>query len=66
MAGGGDVCVVLLECQHHLNWPIVYLNIPICAVAFVTLFLSLRGVDLKASETTSWQSFKRQFDFIGL
>lgn len=45
-----------------------YINIPICAISFCVLFGSLRGVELKSkrSANSTWNSFIRRFDFIGL
>ncbi|KAH9947709.1 amino acid permease ScVBA-like protein [Amylocystis lapponica] len=42
-----------------------YLNIPICAVAFVVLWLSLRHISLGSSSEVSWRRFGRTFDFFG-
>ncbi|KAI0374453.1 amino acid permease ScVBA-like protein [Pilatotrama ljubarskyi] len=44
----------------------VYMNLPICAAAFVTLWLSLRHVYLGSSSAVSWRTFGRTFDFAGL
>ncbi|KAI0639128.1 amino acid permease ScVBA-like protein [Trametes polyzona] len=44
----------------------VYINIPICAVAFVTLWLSLRHVFVGRPSDVTWRTFSRTFDFVGL
>ncbi|KAL6304166.1 amino acid permease ScVBA-like protein [Sparassis latifolia] len=43
-----------------------YINLPICAFAFVVLWLSLRRVSLGASHNMSLSLFGRTFDFCGL
>ena len=45
---------------------IVYLNLPVCLVAFVILTLSLRGVRIGSTKNVSWRTFGRTFDFLGL
>ncbi|KAI0670178.1 amino acid permease ScVBA-like protein [Trametes maxima] len=44
----------------------VYMNLPICVVSFVTLWLSLRHVYVGRTSDVSWRSFARTFDFVGL
>ncbi|EIW64531.1 amino acid permease ScVBA-like protein [Trametes versicolor FP-101664 SS1] len=44
----------------------VYMNLPICAVSFVTLWLSLRHVFAGRTSDVSWRTFGRTFDFVGL
>ncbi|KAJ7899989.1 amino acid permease ScVBA-like protein [Mycena olivaceomarginata] len=44
----------------------VYLNLPVCLVAFAVLFASLRHVQLGKSSNASWRSFLQTFDFGGL
>ncbi|OJT04785.1 hypothetical protein TRAPUB_4579, partial [Trametes pubescens] len=43
-----------------------YMNLPICAVSFVTLWLSLRHVFAGRTSDVSWRTFGRTFDFVGL
>ncbi|KAJ6501710.1 amino acid permease ScVBA-like protein [Mycena vitilis] len=43
-----------------------YLNLPVCLVAFVVLFASLRHVQLGKASNASWRLFIRTFDFWGL
>lgn len=43
-----------------------YLNLPVCAVASMALWLSLRHVQLGTSGAMSWPSFLATFDFAGL
>ncbi|KAJ3556865.1 hypothetical protein NM688_g1790 [Phlebia brevispora] len=43
-----------------------YLNLPVCLVALIVLYISLRGVQLGSSKDTSWKAFGRTFDFLGL
>lgn len=45
---------------------IVYLNLPVCLVAFIVLFFSLRTVQLQQSANISWRVFIQRFDFLGL
>ncbi|KAJ7275380.1 major facilitator superfamily domain-containing protein [Mycena haematopus] len=44
----------------------VYLNLPVCLVAFIVLFTSLRHVQLGKPSDASWRSFIETFDFGGL
>ncbi|KIJ68672.1 hypothetical protein HYDPIDRAFT_82506 [Hydnomerulius pinastri MD-312] len=44
----------------------VYMNLPVCMVAFVLLVLSLRDVSLGRAKGASWRAFLQKFDFIGL
>ena len=46
--------------------PSVYMNLPICLVAFVVLTISLRSVDLDRSSDISWRELATKFDFVGL
>jgi hypothetical protein len=48
------------------DFNLVYLNLPICFVAFVVLAISLRGAELDCSKDASWQTFLTKFDFLGL
>ncbi|KAI8995388.1 amino acid permease ScVBA-like protein [Trametes punicea] len=58
---------VFSEKSGLLNWRwAFYMNLPICAVSFVTLWLSLRHVFAGRSSEVSWPSFGRTFDFVGL
>ncbi|KAI9066692.1 amino acid permease ScVBA-like protein [Trametes sanguinea] len=58
---------VFSEQSGPLNWRwAFYMNLPICAVAFVTLWLSLSHVFVGGSSGVSWRSFGRTFDFVGL
>ncbi|KAH9890971.1 amino acid permease ScVBA-like protein [Cubamyces lactineus] len=55
------------EREGPLNWRwAFYMNLPICAVSFVTLWLSLRHVFVGRSSGVSWGTFGRTFDFAGL
>ncbi|KAI0076282.1 MFS general substrate transporter [Panus rudis PR-1116 ss-1] len=50
-----------------LSWRwIFFLNIPICFVASVVLWISLRHVNFQGYERISWNDFTRSFDFVGL
>lgn len=52
---------------HAYSGPLsVYLNLPICLVAFVVLLISLRGISLGKSDDASWRKLARKFDFGGL
>ncbi|KAF9243867.1 major facilitator superfamily domain-containing protein [Melanogaster broomeanus] len=44
----------------------IYMNLPICVVAFVLLSLSLRDVTLRRARGASWLVFAQKFDFLGL
>ncbi|KAF9229583.1 MFS general substrate transporter [Gyrodon lividus] len=44
----------------------IYLNLPVCMVAFVLLTLSLRDVTLGRTKGASWRAFAQKFDFLGL
>ncbi|KAI0768563.1 amino acid permease ScVBA-like protein [Trametes elegans] len=44
----------------------VYMNLPICAVSSVTLWLSLRHMYVGRASDVSWRTFGRTFDFVGL
>lgn len=44
----------------------VYMNLPICVVAFGVLYVSLRHVQLGNASNASWRSFIQTFDFLGL
>ncbi|KAJ7919085.1 amino acid permease ScVBA-like protein [Mycena leptocephala] len=44
----------------------IYLNLPVCLVAFVVLFISLQHVQLGKASNSSWRSFMQTFDFLGL
>ncbi|CDO70257.1 hypothetical protein BN946_scf184942.g57 [Trametes cinnabarina] len=58
---------IFSEQRGPLNWRwAFYMNLPICAVAFVTLWLSLNHVFVGRSSDVSWRSFGRTFDFVGL
>ncbi|KAF8559339.1 MFS general substrate transporter [Imleria badia] len=43
-----------------------YMNLPVCTVAFILLILSLRDVTISRANGASWQTFARNFDFLGL
>ncbi|KAI0702444.1 amino acid permease ScVBA-like protein [Cytidiella melzeri] len=43
-----------------------YLNLPVCLLAFVVIFISLRGVDVGCAQPMSWKKFGSTFDFLGL
>ncbi|KAJ7770795.1 amino acid permease ScVBA-like protein [Mycena maculata] len=43
-----------------------YMNLPVCLVAFIVLFTSLRHVQLGKASNASWRSFIQTFDFGGL
>ena len=49
-----------------VNLHVVYLNLPVCIIALGVLLFSLRGIDVGASQETSWRKFMRTFDFLGL
>ena len=44
----------------------VYINLPVCAFAFVVLWLSLRHAYVGDAPQVSWSHFGRTFDFVGL
>lgn len=44
----------------------VYMNLPVCTVAFILLALSLRDVTISRTKGASWQSFTQKIDFLGL
>ena len=52
--------------SHHLDGNAVYMNLPICAVATVVLWLCLRHMYVARPSDLSWSRFARTFDFIGL
>ncbi|EMD30934.1 hypothetical protein CERSUDRAFT_163630 [Gelatoporia subvermispora B] len=43
-----------------------FLNLPICAAAFIVLSFSLRSVQIGSGGGTTWSKFWRTFDFLGL
>jgi hypothetical protein len=50
----------------HASTFTVYMNPPICLVAFVVLAISLRTVNLDRNSNTSWRELAAKFDFVGL
>ena len=44
----------------------VYMNFPICLVAFIVLATSLRNVNLDRTSNASWRELASKFDFVGL
>ncbi|KAJ6604296.1 major facilitator superfamily domain-containing protein [Mycena vulgaris] len=51
----------------NLSWRYgFYMNLPVCLIAFIVLFISLRHVQLGKASNTSWRSFVETFDFGGL
>ncbi|KAJ7456646.1 amino acid permease ScVBA-like protein [Mycena latifolia] len=51
----------------NLSWRYgFYMNLPVCLIAFVVLFISLRQVQLGKASNASWRSFISTFDFLGL
>ncbi|EMD41616.1 hypothetical protein CERSUDRAFT_70139 [Gelatoporia subvermispora B] len=44
----------------------VFLNLPICAAAFIVLCFSLRSVQIGSESGTTWSKLWRTFDFLGL
>lgn len=44
----------------------VYINLPVCAFAFVVLWLSLRHTYVGGGSHVSWSHFGQTFDFVGL
>ena len=50
---------------HNYSY-LVFINLPICFVAFVILVTSLRGVQLKQASDASWKTLAQKFDFLGL
>ena len=44
----------------------VYLNLPVCLVALVVMWFSLREIELGPSVDVSWRIFGQTFDFFGL
>ena len=44
----------------------VYINLPVCGLAFVILWVSLRRVYARRVSDLSWGDFGRTFDFLGL
>jgi len=50
----------------HASVFAVYMNLPICLVAFIVLVISLRTVNLDRNSNTSWRELTTKFDFIGL
>ncbi|KAI1797613.1 amino acid permease ScVBA-like protein [Ganoderma leucocontextum] len=58
---------VFSETSGSLNWRwAFYINLPVCAFAFVILWLSLRNTNVGRAPHVSWSRFGRTFDFIGL
>ncbi|KAG1885617.1 major facilitator superfamily domain-containing protein [Suillus subluteus] len=45
---------------------LVYMNLPVCAFAFLLLSVSLRDVTLGHAKHASWKNFTEKFDFFGL
>lgn len=43
-----------------------YINLPVCFIAFIVLVPSLSGVVFQRAANSSWQTFTRRFDFVGL
>ncbi|KAK7694329.1 hypothetical protein QCA50_001512 [Cerrena zonata] len=67
-AVAGPLLGGLFSGQHGLlswRWAF-YLNLPVCLIAFVVLWISLRGVDVDCSHDVSWNQFRQRFDFVGL
>ena len=50
----------------HASASTVYMNPPICLVAFIVLVISLRTVNLDSNSNTSWRELTTKFDFVGL
>ena len=50
----------------HVSVFKVYMNLPICLVAFIVLAISLRTVNLDRNSNASWRELAATFDFIGL
>jgi len=44
----------------------VYLNLPVCIVAWILIMLSLRNVSFGPVKSATWQDLALHFDFIGL
>ncbi|KAI0094555.1 major facilitator superfamily domain-containing protein [Irpex rosettiformis] len=45
----------------------VYLNLPVCLLAFGVIFISLHGIQVGCkTQTISWKKFGNTFDFLGL
>lgn len=44
----------------------VYMNLPICLIAFIVLVISLRTVNLDRNSNASWRELAARFDFVGL
>ena len=51
---------------YRADSPSVYINLPVCLIAFIVLALSLRGVEFQRAEDSGWQTFIQRFDFVGL
>ncbi|KAL4069436.1 major facilitator superfamily domain-containing protein [Scleroderma citrinum] len=44
----------------------LYLNLPVCAVAWILIVLSLRDVSFDRAKSATWRSLALRFDFVGL
>ena len=51
---------------YQTDGPSVYINLPVCLIAFIVLAPSLRGVEFQRTEDSGWQTFIQRFDFVGL
>ncbi|KAL4068288.1 major facilitator superfamily domain-containing protein [Scleroderma yunnanense] len=50
-----------------VNWRwAFYLNLPVCAVAWILIVLSLRDVSFDRAKSATWRSLALRFDFVGL
>lgn len=58
----------LFSGQHGImSWrSAFYLNLPVCIIAFVVLWIALRDVSVGCPHDVSWSQFLQRFDFVGL
>ncbi|KAH7915108.1 major facilitator superfamily domain-containing protein [Hygrophoropsis aurantiaca] len=64
---GGLFILCLIELTIDLIMALlVYLNLPVCLVAFIVIGLSLRNVSVGRSSDATWKRLAQKFDFVGL
>ena len=60
------MCLFLPYDLHHLTSISVWINLPIAAVAWLLLLISLKDIPLRRPSGISWKNLYEKFDIIGL
>lgn len=61
------MCVIISPCPlRQLTSLVVWINLPIAAVAWLLLLISLKDVPLRRPNGVSWKELGQKFDIVGL